>query len=157
MTKAKVQPIPEGYHTATPYLVIRDAGKAIEFYKKAFGAQELFRMPSPDGKIMHAEIQIGSSRIMLSDEFLDMGYRSPQALNGTPVSLFLYVEDADKTFATALTAGAKQRAALQDMFWGDRFGKVTDPFGHEWLVATRKENVTPEEMEKRTKAAFAAK
>jgi PhnB protein len=157
MTKAKVQPIPEGYHTATPYLVIRDAGKAIEFYKKAFGAQELFRMPSPDGKIMHAEIQIGSSRIMLSDEFSEMGSRSPQALNGTPVSLFLYVEDADKTFANALTAGAKQRAALQDMFWGDRFGKVTDPFGHEWLVATRKENVTPEEMEKRTKAAFAAK
>jgi PhnB protein len=145
----KIKPVPEGYHTATPYLVVDDAAAAIDFYKRAFGATELFRMPGPGGRIPHAELQIGDSHIMLSDEFPAMGSRSPKTIGGTGSSVFLYVEDADSVFNKAVTAGAKELAAVQDMFWGDRFGRLVDPFGHEWGVATHVEDVTPEEMGKR--------
>ena len=146
---SRVKPIPEGYHTATPYLVVNDAARAIEFYKKAFGAQELARMAGPDGKIGHAEIKIGDSPIMLSDEM--MGNKSPQSLGGSPVSIFLYVEDVDTAFNRATSAGAKEEMRPADMFWGDRFGKLTDPFGHSWALATHIEDVAPEEMEKRSR------
>lgn len=154
--KNNVKPIPEGYHTATPYLTIRGAATAIDFYKKAFGAQELFRMPGPDGKVMHAEIRIGDSNIMLADESPVTGSQAPVALNGTPVGVFLYVPDVDATFRQAVKAGAKETQPVQDMFWGDRFGRLTDPFGHKWMLATHIEDVTPAEMEKRT-AALATK
>jgi PhnB protein len=151
--KKTVSPIPAGYHTATPYLVIKDAAKAIEFYKQAFGAQELFRMPKPDGTIMHGEIQIGDSRLMVADEAA-VGANSPQSLNGTPVSIFLYVADVDAAFNQAIAAGAKPTMPVQDMFWGDRYGRVTDPFGHQWHVATHKEDVSPAEMGQRAAAAM---
>jgi len=153
MSKA-VKPIPEGYHTVTPYLTIRGADRAIEFYKRAFGAKELLRMPGPGGKLMHAELQIGNSIIMLSDEFPEMGGKSPQALNGTPVSIFLYVEDVDKVFQQAVATGASVQMPPQDMFWGDRFGKIGDPFGHNWALATHKEDVAPGELAKRAAAAM---
>ena len=149
----KVKPVPEGYHTATPYLVVRGAAKAIEFYTQAFGATELLRMPGPDGRIAHAELKIGDSVIMLTDESPEMGSKSPQTLGGTAGSVFLYVDDVDTTFKRATAAGAKELSAPQDMFWGDRFGKLIDPFGHEWGVATHVEDVTEEEMGKRM-AAF---
>jgi PhnB protein len=152
--KTNVKPIPEGYHTVTPYLVVRDGARAIEFYKKAFGAQELFRMPGPDGKIAHAELQIGSSRIMLGTESPQTGAKSPETLKGTPVGIFLYLEDVDAAYKRAIEAGAKEQQAPQDMFWGDRYGKVADPFGHEWQLATHKEDVSPEEMGKRAQAAM---
>jgi PhnB protein len=150
----KVKPIPEGYHTITPYLIVKDGPRAIEFYKKAFGAQELFRMAGPDGKIAHAELQIGNSRFMLGTEAPEMGSRSPETLKGTPVGLFLYLEDVDTAYKRAVDAGAKAQQPPQDMFWGDRYGKVADPFGHEWQLATHKEDVTPEEMGKRAQAAM---
>ncbi len=150
-----VKPIPEGYHSVTPYLIIKGAADAIEFYKKAFGATELFRFPTPDGKIGHAEIKIGDSPIMLADEVTEMGYKSPQTLGGSPVSLGIYVEDVDTIFNQAVTAGASIREALQDKFYGDRIGTLVDPFGHVWHVATHKEDVSPEEMERRAKAASA--
>jgi uncharacterized glyoxalase superfamily protein PhnB len=155
--KAKpVKPIPEGQRTVTPHLVARGAAQAIEFYKQAFGAKEHGRMPGPDGKsIVHAEIKIGDSFIYVVDEMPEMGARSPLALGGTAVSIHLYVEDVDAVFNQAVAAGAKPQMPLTDMFWGDRFGKLTDPFGHEWTVATHKEDVTPEEMQKRAAAAFA--
>lgn len=152
MSKAK--PIPEGYHTATPYLIIKNAARAIDFYKKAFGATERMRMADPTGKVMHAEIQIGDSRIMIADEFPEMGARSPESLGGSPVSIFLYVEDVDALAKQATSAGAKVLMPIQDQFWGDRYGKLTDPFGHVWDIATHKEDVTPEEMHKRAAAAF---
>ena len=152
MSKAK--PIPEGYHTATPYLIIKDAARAIEFYKKAFGATELMRIAEPSGKVMHAEIKIGNSPIMIADEFPEMGARSPQALGGSPVSIFLYVEDVDALASQAIAAGAKVLRPVQDQFWGDRYGKLADPFGHVWDIATHKEDVAPEEIHKRTAAAF---
>ena len=148
-----VKPIPDGYHTATPYLIIRGAGDAIEFYKKAFGATELFRFPTPDGKIGHAEIKIGDSPIMLADEYPQMGYNSPQSLGGSPVSLMIYVEDVDTVFNRAVDAGATVKEAVQDKFYGDRIGTLTDPFGHVWHVSTHKEDVSTEEMERRAKAA----
>ncbi len=151
---SKVKPVPEGYRTVTPYLVARGADRAIEFYKRAFGAKERFRMPGPGGKIMHAEIQVGDSMIMLSDEFPEMGGRSPQALNGSPVSLFLYVDDVDALFRRAVEAGATVDMPVQDMFWGDRYGKVTDPFGHHWQLATHIEDVASEEMARRSAAAL---
>ena len=154
--KNKVKAVPDGYHTATPYLTLRGAASAIDFYKRAFGATEIFRMPGPDGKIMHAEIQIGSSRLMLADESAAAGTQSPVALNGTACGIFLYVENVDATFKQAIKAGGKETQAVQDMFWGDRFGKLTDPFGHRWMLATHIEDVNPEEMEKRT-AALTAK
>src|SRR3989441_2036777 len=144
-----VKPIPEGYHSVTPYLIIKGAADAIEFYKKAFGATELFRFPAPDGKIGHAEIKIGDSPIMLADEFAEMGYKGPQALGGSPVSLMIYLEDVDAVFDRAVEAGASVKEAVQDKFYGDRTGTLTDPFGHVWHVATHKEDVSMEEMEER--------
>lgn len=150
------KPIPEGYHTATPYLIIRGASAAIEFYKKAFGAIELFRFPAPGGKIGHAEIKIGDSPIMLADEYPEMGYKGPQSLGGSPVSRMIYVEDVDSIFNRAVAAGASVKEAVQDKFYGDRIGTLTDPFGHVWHVSTHKEDVSMEEMERRAKAAGAA-
>jgi PhnB protein len=148
-----VKPIPEGYHSVTPYLIVRGGADAIEFYKKAFGALELFRFPSPDGKIGHAEIKVGNSPIMLADEFPDMGYKGPQSLGGSPVSLMIYVDDVDTVFQQAVDAGATVKEALQDKFYGDRMGTVIDPFGHRWHLATHKEDVSVEEMQRRAKAA----
>jgi PhnB protein len=148
-----VKPIPEGYHSITPYLIIRGAARAIEFYKKAFGATELFRFSAPGGKIGHAEIKIGDSPIMLADEFAEMGYHGPQSLGGSPVSIMLYVEDVDAVFNHAVDAGATVKEALQDKFYGDRTGTLTDPFGHRWHVSTHKEDVSIKEMERRAKAA----
>jgi PhnB protein len=147
-----VRPVPEGYHTATPYLIIKGAARALDFYKKAFGAVELMRMDGPNGKIGHAEIKIGDSPIMLADEFPDMGFRSPQSLGGTPVSLCLYVEDVDTRFTQAVAAGATVMRPVKDQFYGDRSGTLTDPFGHVWTIATHKEDVTPEEMSRRAEA-----
>jgi PhnB protein len=148
-----VKPIPEGYHSATPYLIVKDAARAIEFYKRAFGATELLRMAAPGGKIGHAEIKIGDSPIMLADEVPGMGALSPESLGGTPVSILLYVEDVDAVFNQAIAAGAKVQRPVKDQFYGDRTGGVTDPFGHVWYVATHKEDVSPEEMRKRAAAA----
>jgi PhnB protein len=149
---AKVPAIPPGYHSVTPYLVVNDAAKAIDFYKQAFGATELARMGGPGGKIGHAELKIGDSMIMLSDEM--MGNRSPQSFGGSPVSIFLYVENVDSTFSQAINAGAKSEMSPDNMFWGDRYGKLTDPFGHSWALATHVEDVAPEEMKKRAQAAM---
>jgi len=150
-----VKPIPEGYHSVTPYLIIRGAADAIEFYKNAFGAVELFRFPAPGGKIGHAEIKVGDSPIMLADEYPDMGYKGPQSIGGSPVSLMMYLEDVDSVFNRAVEAGATVKEAVQDKFYGDRTGTVIDPFGHIWHIATHKEDVSMEEMEKRAKAAGA--
>jgi PhnB protein len=150
MSKAK--PVPEGYHTATPYLIIKDAAKAIEFYKKAFGAKEMMRMSQPDGRIGHAEIKIGDSPIMLADEFPEMGARSPQSLGGSPVSILLYVENVDAFAKQAVTAGTKVVRPVKDQFYGDRSGSFEDPFGHQWHIATHVEDVAPEEMHKRAAA-----
>jgi len=148
----KVKAIPEGYHTVTPYLIVNGAASAIEFYKKAFGATELFRMAGPDGKIGHAEIKIGNSPIMLADEVPQMGYRGPQALGGSPVGILLYVEDVDKMAGQAIAAGAKVERPVQDQFYGDRSGTFADPFGHRWTIATHKEDVSSQEMKKRVAA-----
>jgi PhnB protein len=148
-----VKPIPEGYHSVTPYLIVKDAARAIEFYKRAFGATELLRMAAPGGKIGHAEIKIGDSPIMLADEAPDVGALSPESLGGTPVSILLYVEDVDAVFNQAIAAGAKMQRPVKDQFYGDRIGGLTDPFGHVWYVATHKEDVSPEEMRKRAAAA----
>ena len=151
---ANVKPIPEGYHSVTPYLIINGATAALDFYKKAFGAVELFRMEH-GGKIGHAEIKIGDSPIMLADEQPEMGFAGPQSLGGTPVSLMIYVEDVDTIYKQAINAGGTELKALQDQFYGDRSGTLKDPYGHVWTVATHKEDVTPEEMDKRIKAAHA--
>lgn len=148
-----VKPIPDGYHSLTPYLVVSGGAAAIDFYRKAFGAQELMRMPGPDGKLMHAEIKIGDSILMLGDENPQMGARSPKSLGGTPASVLLYVENVDAVFDRAVKAGAKVVMPVEDMFWGDRYAKLEDPFGHLWQLATHKEDVTPEEMGRRA-AAF---
>lgn len=150
-----VKPIPEGYHTATPYLIVKGAANALDFYKRAFGATELVRLPQPDGRIGHAEIRIGDSIIMLADEATETGYRSPQALGGSSVGILLYVEDADAVFNQAVSSGAKVQRPLQDQFYGDRIGGITDPFGHIWWIATHKEDVAPEELKRRA-AAHAA-
>jgi len=142
-----VKPIPEGMHSITPHLVCEGAAEAIEFYKKAFDAVENGRMPTPDGKIMHAQIRIGDSPLMLVDAFPDMGAFGPKALKGSPVTIHLYVEDADKTFDQAVAAGATVRMPLADMFWGDRYGQLIDPFGHIWSIATHKHDYTPEQMQ----------
>ena len=152
---ANVKPIPAGYHSVTPYLIIKGAADAIEFYKKAFGATELFRMEHK-GKVGHAEIKIGDSPIMLADEQPAMGYVSPKTLGGTPVSLMIYVEEVDKIYKQAIKSGGEEVKALQDQFYGDRSGTLKDPFGHVWTVATHKEDVTPEEMDKRIAAAASA-
>jgi len=141
--------IPDGYHSVTPYLIIKGAADAIDFYKKAFGAVELMRMPSPDGRIGHAEIKIGDSAIMLADEYPEMGYRSPQSLGGAAVSLMVYVERVDEVFKRAVAAGAKELQAVKDQFYGDRSGTLQDPYGHTWTIATHVEDIQPDEMRRR--------
>jgi PhnB protein len=150
------KPVPEGYHTATPYLAVDDAAKAIEYYTKAFGAKERVRMDAPGGKIGHAELEIGDSLVMLSDPFPEASTKPPSELGGTSASVFLYVEDVDAVVKKAVEAGATITMEVADQFWGDRFGTVTDPFGHVWSVATHVEDVPPEEMAERAKAAMAA-
>lgn len=139
---------PKGYHSITPTLIVRDANRAIDFYKRALGAEERYRMKGPDGSIMHAEIQIGDSPIMLAEENEQWGSKSPLSTNGVPVSLYIYVDDADKAFARAIEAGATERYPLEDAFWGDRFGKLADPFGHEWGIAQRIKEMSSEEVER---------
>lgn len=148
-------PIPEGYHSLTPYLAVEDASRAIDFYKEAFGAEEVIRMPGPDGSVAHAELQIGDSKLMLSDPFPQSNVRPPTERGGPTASIFMYVEDADATFEQAQQAGATVVAPLEDMFWGDRFGSLADPFGHVWSVATHKEDLSEEEIAERSKAAMA--
>ncbi|HYM00952.1 MAG TPA: VOC family protein [Blastocatellia bacterium] len=150
----KVNPIPEGQRTPTPYLTVRGAAAAIEFYAKVFGATELFRLTGPDGKIGHAEIAIGNSQIMLSDEHPDFGALSPQTVGGCPIKMHLYVEDADEVVERAVKAGATLLRPLTDEFYGDRTGMIADPFGYSWFIATRKEDVAPEEMQRRWSAVF---
>ena len=150
-----VRPIPEGYHSVSPALSIDGAADAIEFYKRAFGAQERYRMPMPDGKIAHAELQIGDSVVMVSDSVGWSAVKSPTELGGTTVGIFVYVEDVDITFRQAVDAGATVTMEVENQFWGDRFGSLTDPYGHHWSFATHVEDVPPEEMERRSREAFA--
>ena len=150
------QAVPEGYHTLTPYLSVDDAAAAIDFYGRAFGAKERVRMAGPDGKIAHAELEIGDSLVMLADPFPQFIAKPPQELGGTTTGLFMYVENVDEVVRQAVDAGATLRMEPEDQFWGDRFGSVTDPFGHSWQIATHVEDVPPEEMEERSKAAMAA-
>lgn len=149
-----VQSIPDGYHSLTPYLIVDGATRALDFYAKAFGATELMRMPGPDGKIGHAELQVGNSRFMLADECPEMGASAPGRLGGTPVHLLLYVPDCDHVFARALAAGGREQRPMRDQFYGDRSGTLIDPFGHSWTVATHVEDVPPDEMERRAAAAM---
>lgn len=146
MSTANVKPIPEGMHSITPHLVCANAAQAIEFYKKAFGAEEMHRMPMPDGRIGHAMLRIGDSQLMLADEFPECQSLSPSSLKGSPVTLHLYVSNADAAFERALGAGAKVRMPLADMFWGDRYGVVEDPYGHLWSIAHHQRDVAPEDM-----------
>ena len=148
------KPIPEGYRTVTPYLIVKGAAEAIEFYKRAFGATELLRMADPHGRVGHAEIKIGDSVIMLADEHPAMGYRAPHSLGGSSVSILLYLEDVDAVFERALKAGAKAQRPVANQFYGDRTGTLEDPFGHVWTVATHVEDVPPEEMRRRAEAAM---
>lgn len=146
------KPIPAGYHSVTPYLIIDGAADALEFYKRAFGAKEQFRMPAPGGKIGHAEIKIGDSAVMLADEYPEMGARSPRALGGAGVSLMIYVERVDDVFKQALKAGAKELQPLENKFYGDRSGTLQDPFGHVWTISTHVEDVSTEEVRRRAQA-----
>lgn len=155
MTTA-IKPIPDGYHTLTAYLTVRGASDAIEFYKRAFGAIELFRLNTPDGKIAHGEFKIGDSMFMISDENPECNIASPEKLGGSPVTLHLYVADAGATFSDAIKAGAKETMPLANQFWGDRMGKIVDPFGHQWLIATHIEDVDPSEFQSRMEAHCAA-
>jgi PhnB protein len=148
------KPIPDGYRTATPYLIVKGAAEAIEFYKRAFGATEMLRMADPQGKVGHAEIKIGDSVIMLADEHPAMGYRGPRSLGGSSVSILLYLEDVDGVFERAVKAGAKAQRPVMNQFYGDRSGTLEDPFGHVWTVATHVEDVAPEEMQRRAQAAM---
>jgi PhnB protein len=150
---ATVKPVPDGYHSVTPYLIVNDGTRALDFYKRAFGAIELMRFAAPGGKVGHAEIKIGDSPIMLSDEAPEMDARSPQAFGGTPVSIVLYVEDVDATFKQAVAAGARVQRPVEDKFYGDRSGSVTDPFGHVWHLSTHKEDLSPEELKRRAASA----
>jgi PhnB protein len=150
------KPIPEGFHTITPALSLDDAAGAIDFYKRAFGAEEVVRMPAPNGKIAHAEIKIGDSLVMLSDMFEQSQGKTPKDAGGTTVSLWMYVEDCDQIYRQALDAGATSTQEPEDMFWGDRWGRVTDPYGHDWSIATHVEDLSPEEMERRGQEAMAA-
>lgn len=147
-----VKPIPEGYRSVTPYLIVNDAHRALEFYARAFGAREVNRLVQPDGRVGHAEIEIGDSRVMLADEFPEMGARGPDSIGGSPVTIHLYVEDVDATVARAIAAGAKLASPVADQFYGDRTGKLTDPFGHQWYVATHREDVPLEEIARRSAA-----
>ena len=149
-----VKPIPDGFHSVTPFIVVNNAIKALDFYKKAFDAKEIYKFPTPDGKIMHAMMQIGDSFVMLSDEFLSMGMRSPTTVGGTSVTLHLYVEDADKIFKQAVAAGAVVTMPIIDVFWGDRYGIVMDKYGHSWAIATHKIDLTSEGLRKAAKDYF---
>jgi len=151
-----VKPVPQGYHTITPHIVVKGAAKAIDFYQKAFGAKSLGVFNAPDGKVMHAEVQIGDARLMLADEFPGMGScQSPQTLGGTTTTLNLYSEDVDRLFNQAVAAGATVTMPLANQFWGDRYGQLKDPYGHSWSLAQHVEDVAPEEKERRGKEAFA--
>jgi len=147
------KPIPDGFHSLTPYIVCNGADRAIAFYKKAFGATELMRVPTPDGRLMHASIKIGDSIIMLNDEFPEMGALGPKARKGTPVTLHLFVGDVDAAFDRAVKAGAVIKMRVQDMFWGDRYGQIEDPFGHSWSLATHQRDMTAEEIQEAAKSA----
>jgi PhnB protein len=151
---AKAKPIPEGFHSVTPYLTAHDAAQAIDFYKKAFNAKERSRLPMPNGKIAHAELSIGDSIVMLSDEFPEFGAKSPQSLNGTPVGLAVYVQNVDEAFQRAVDAGASVKDPVTDQFWGDRSGTVIDPFGHKWTLLTHIEDVSIDEMRNRMAKMF---
>jgi PhnB protein len=148
----KVKHIPDGWHAVTPYLVVKDAARAIEFYGKVFGAKEVMRLPDPSGKIGHAEIKIGGDYVMLADEYPEQGHKSPRSLGGSPVRIHLYVEDVDAVASRAVGAGAKMLIPVADQFYGDRSGRIEDPFGHIWIISTHKEDVTPAEMQKRMEA-----
>jgi uncharacterized glyoxalase superfamily protein PhnB len=142
-----VSPIPEGFHSITPHLVCENAVEALAFYERAFGAKEVARMAGPDGKIMHAELRIGDSMVMLAEAFPEYGSRDPRALRGTPVTIHMYVEDADAVWERALAAGATAQMPIADAFWGDRYGQVVDPFGHQWSIATHQRELTPQQIE----------
>jgi len=150
-----VKVVPEGYHTVTPYLAIRDATRAIAFYTRAFEAQEITRMAGPDGKVMHAELRIGDSMLMLSEDSPESGCHSPLSLKGTTFTLYLYVPDVDTTFARAIAAGATAVMPVANMFWGDRHGQVVDPFGHRWSIATHTEDLSQQEITQRAQQFFA--
>jgi PhnB protein len=152
---ADVKPVPEGYPQVTPYLCVDGAKDAIDFYSKVLGAKERMHMPAPDGKIGHAELQLGDSLIMLADEFPEMGVRGPKSVGGTPVMISVYVDDVDSVFDAAIEAGATEVRAVENQFYGDRAGQFEDPFGHRWSVATHVEDVPPDEMEKRAAEAMA--
>ena len=152
----RVNPIPAGMHTLTPQLIVKGAARAIEFYKKAFGAEEIGRLAAPDGTtILHANLKIGDSHVFLTDEFPEMECRGPQSLGATPVTIHMYVEDVDAAFGKAVAAGTQVKMPLADMFWGDRYGVLTDPFGHAWSIATHKKDLTPEQIRKGAQAACA--
>ena len=151
-----VKPIPEGYHAITPYLAVDDAARAIDFYKQAFGAKERMRMPAPEGKIGHAELEIGDSLLMLADSFPQSTSKPPAELGGTSAVFFIYVEDVDSVVQQAVDAGATLDSPVEDMFWGDRSGRITDPFGHPWQLATHVEDVPPDQMAERAKEAMAS-
>jgi len=150
----KVQAIPKGYHSVTPNICVAGADRAIEFYKRAFGAEELSRFPTPDGKIMHAEIRIGDSVIMLGDEMPEQGAKSPTSYGGTPVGFFIYKESVDSAWKQAVDAGAKAVVPLADQFWGDRTGCLEDPFGHRWWLAQHIQDLSPDELRQRAEEAF---
>jgi len=154
---ANVKPVPEGCQTLTPHLVVKEASRAIDFYQRAFGAKQVGGVfKTPDGKVMHAELQIGDSRLMLADEFPGMGNcKSPQTLGGTTTTLNIYVDDVDRLFKQALSAGATETMPLANQFWGDRYGQVKDPFGHSWALGQHVEDVAPQEMERRAREMFA--
>jgi PhnB protein len=152
----KVRTVPEGYSSVTPYLIVSRGADAIDFYKRVFGGKELMRFGGPDGKVAHAELQIGDSRIMLSDEHPEMGFRSPQSIGGSGTGIMLYVDDVDSVFKRALDAGAKTHQEVKDQFYGDRSGTLIDPFGHLWTIATHIEDVSPEEMQHRMEASMGA-
>jgi PhnB protein len=145
-----VKPIPDGYHSVTPYLIVKGGAEALDFYKRAFGAVELCRMTGPGGKVCHAEIRVGDSPIMLADEFPEMDALSPQSRGGSPVGLMIYVEDVDARYNQAIAAGGKVKRAVQDQFYGDRSGCLVDPFGHNWTISTHKEDLSMEEIRRRS-------
>jgi PhnB protein len=151
---ATVKAVPAGFHTVTPHLTVNDAAKALDFYSRAFGAKEQVRMPGPDGHIIHAQTMIGDSPILLAEEMPGMGGKGPLAIGGTPVTLHIYTDDADALFARAVAAGATVRMPMEDMFWGDRYGQVVDPFGHVWAIGQHKKDMTPDEMKKAMAEAF---
>ena len=149
------KPIPEGYHSITPALIVKDGKEAIDFYKKAFGAEERYRMEAPNGKLGHAELKIGDSVFMLADEFPEMKCLSPKSIGGSPVSMYLYVADVDTVFNRAVSAGSKALDPVKDQFWGDRHGRLEDPFGHVWSISTHQKDLSPDELKKAAEAAFA--